>query len=213
MTSRAFVRFALVAEGSSDGGLVRILKDLCVRCGAEEALGDFPRLDHLPARVGHRAENKVTTALELLPDTNLVFVHRDADRHAPEKVRSQIAAALRRVEAPPHVAVVPVREMEAWLLTDAKAIREVVGNSNGRAALPLPPLRKIEDVPDPKALLREALVIASELTGRRAEAVKQQFPLHRRGLLDTLDLDGPVSSLPAIVRLRTDISAALKTLP
>lgn len=212
MTSGAFVRFVLVAEGTSDGGLVRILADLCVRCGAEEAIGEFPRLDQLRQKVGHRAADKARAALAMFPDTNLLFVHRDADGHAPDDVRTQIAEALSGFDAPAHVAVVPVREMEAWLLTDEGAIREVVGNRRGRSPLPLPPLHKIEEVPDPKALLKEALVIASELNGPRAKRVRKEFPLYRKGLLDGLDLDGGVSRLPAMQRLTRSISAALKTL-
>ncbi len=206
------VRFVLVAEGSSDGGLVSVLRDLCVRQGAAEAMGEFPRLDHLQRKVGKRHLQKVEAALELLPDTNLVFVHRDADAHDPEDVRREIASSLASLREPIHVPVVPVRETEAWLLVDEGAIREVVGNPRGTIRLELPPPDHVEDVPDPKAALKRAVVLASELSGRRRDRIAQDFPRYRRDLLARLDPDGPVRQLPAWQRLEADLRSAIVSL-
>lgn len=208
----ASVRFVLVAEGTSDAGLVPVLRDLCVRVGAVEAIGEYPRLEQLQHKVGRRHAVRVKAALELLPDTNLVFVHRDADARHPDDVHREIEAALVGTGLPRHVAVVPVRETEAWLLCDEQAIRDVVGNPHGTADLLLPKLKRVEDVADPKELLREAIAIASELTGRRREQILKDFPRYRRDLLTRLDPDGAVQQLPAWKRLVHDLTRAVESL-
>ena len=83
---------------------------------------------------------------------------------------AEIRAALDQVEEAtriPAVCVVPVRMQEAWLLLDEPAIRYAAGNPNGRVGLQLPSVRKLEQLPDPKAILYHLLRTASELRGRR----------------------------------------------
>jgi len=63
--------------------------------------------------------------------------------------------------------VVPVRMLEAWLLLDEKAIRQAAGNPNGRQPLNLPSPSRLEERPDPKHDLHEALRTACALRGRR----------------------------------------------
>jgi hypothetical protein len=67
--------------------------------------------------------------------------------------------------------------MEAWLLTDASALRRAAGNPNGRHPLSLPRPQEIEDLPDPKTLLRDLLLDASGLRGRRRRS--SSVNLHR----------------------------------
>jgi hypothetical protein len=98
----------------------------------------------------------------------ILFVHRDADREAISERHSEVARAYAVLSpATPTVAVVPVRMTEAWLLFDESAIRKAAGNPNGSHPLDLPPLRRIEDCPNPKAVLNYALEVASGLSGRR----------------------------------------------
>lgn len=58
------------------------------------------------------------------------------------------------------VAAVPVRMIEAWLLFDESAIRLAAGNPNGTTPLGLPGMPRAESVPDPKLLLRDAMLPA-----------------------------------------------------
>jgi hypothetical protein len=136
------------------------------------------------------------------------MIHRDSDSedHLPRyaEVRKALdAAGLRGVP------VIPVQETEAWLLTDANAIRVVVGNPNGRAALALPTLARIEQTKNPKEVLLAACLAASEATRGRLAKVRQRFPSFRRHLLENLDPDGPVSTLPSFQRLVSDIKKAV----
>ena len=65
---------------------------------------------------------------------------------------------------------------EAWLLADEFAIRSAAGNPNGTENLNLPELRRLEDVPDPKQVLHDALVAACGLNARR----RSRLPVHQR---------------------------------
>jgi hypothetical protein len=56
---------------------------------------------------------------------------------------------------------------EAWLLIEASAIRAAAGNPNGTVPLVLPKRTELESLPDPKRVLRDLLVVASEFHGRR----------------------------------------------
>lgn len=204
------VRFAFVGEGPSDRGLVRHLETLCVRAGADEALGEAPPLERLPDPPGHAVVDQVKTALRVLGRVDLLFIHRDADARDPTRRREELAAALADLShIPPHVLVVPVQETEAWLLTDPDAIRAAVGTPDRARDLDLPPLHAIERTARPKELLRAALLRASATTGRRRERLEGEFPFYRSLLLERLDIDGPVRRLASFRRLVQDIETAL----
>ncbi len=77
------------------------------------------------------------------------------------------------------VPVIPVRMTEAWLLTDESAIRRASGNPNGKVRLDLPPVSRLEALPDPKVELHRLLRVASELTGRRLKRLNEGSAVHR----------------------------------
>jgi hypothetical protein len=148
------------------------------------------------------------SAVELYP-CDLLFVHRDAEAQPPDDRRVEIAAALRDVPVR-HVPVIPVRMTEAWLLAHESAIRAAAGNPNGREPLSLPPVRRLENLPDPKALLHEVLKKASGLNARRRSKlpVYQQIHLIPKFIEDYSCLD----VLPAFQLLQRDIRDACATL-
>jgi len=112
-----------------------------------------------------RNAERLRTALELYP-CDVLFVHRDAEAQPSDLRREEIANALRGTSVR-HIPVVPVRMTEAWLLADEKAIRSAASNPNGRENLNLPDIRRLEDLPNPKRVLHDALTIASGLSARR----------------------------------------------
>lgn len=76
---------------------------------------------------------------------------------------------------------------EAWLLIDEQAIRQAADNPNGSVRLKLPTVLTLELLPDPKELLNELLVEASEKTGRRLEKFRRVSELAwRRGRVTEL---------------------------
>lgn len=126
MTGRSTI-FVLVREGPSDDGLVPHLRELLVRAGADEVLGS-----------SRDYRGSVRERLSLVAgeagSVDVVFVHRDADGRDSEPRRSEVlqAAAVLADSGIHVVPVIPVQELEAWLLLDEDAIREVVGKPSGR---------------------------------------------------------------------------------
>ena len=97
---------------------------------------------------------------------------------------------------------------EAWLLADEAAIRSAAGNPSGREDLHLPDVRRLEDVPDPKAILHQALARASGLNIRR----RSRFPVQQRVHLipNYIDDYSRLNTLPAFRALQQDIIALVE---
>lgn len=203
------VRFAFVYEGTSDQALRPHIEELCVRAGAVEAIGYAPDLASMRPPPGNSVPDKLAAIDRLGLDVDFVCVHRDADRAGLEAREAEIAAAATGY-AVPVVPIVPVTKIESWLLLNADEIRAAVGKPAGRGRVDLPRLAQIESISDPKALLRDTLTAASGETGRRLNFVRQSFNDNRRFLLERLDIDGPVSELPAWQAMVTALRATLK---
>jgi hypothetical protein len=208
------VQFLLIGEGSTESALIEHLANLCVAVGATEASGAAPPFERLDRPVGHDLVPRLRAAQVLNPQSNLYFVHRDADAADPEPRYAEIAQALTAsAVGVACVAVVPIYETEAWLLADVPAIRRVAGRPNGRTPLELPPLQRIEQTPQPKEVLTAALFAAAQpLSGRRAQRFRSEFAKQRRQLLEELTLDGAHTQLSAWQRLRDDTAAAIDAL-
>ena len=92
---------------------------------------------------------------------------------------------------------------EAWLLIDEKAIRQAADNPNGTERLELPPIQKLESLPDPKQWLHEALVLASEKKGRRLQQFKRDLPSRIHRVAALIDDFSPLRRLPAFQQFET----------
>lgn len=208
------IRFAFVCEGSSDRGLVDHLERLCLRAGASEVEGSAPDLRRLPAAAGKTVADQLRTVLEIEPRLDLIFIHRDADRPDDTETRRIIDRGVESsgIPVPPHVKIVPIQELEAWLLLDEAAIRAVAGKPTGTQALGLPPPDRVESTKNPKARLYDALVLASGLSGHRLARFKKRLPELRAVLLQRLDTDGPVRGLRAWQRLVSEIAETVEGL-
>lgn len=200
------LQFALVTDGKSDGEmLIPILKWLlrmhCGRIGIDIVHADPLRCRKVPTTLAGR----IAFALEAYP-CEAVFVHRDAEKDEPESRRQEIQTAISDVDERrrvPHVCVIPIRMTEAWLLIDEAAIRRAAGNPNGRVKLSIPPVSSLEGKPDPKQLLHELLVTASELPGRRRRAFDPRARVRLvAGLLDDFS---PLRALSAFRDLETEV--------
>jgi hypothetical protein len=169
------LRYTLVSDGSSDRALMPLLTWLL-----RQHLGDdcpiqpvWPDLTRLPRRP-KGLEERVRAALDLFP-CELLFVHRDAEGDPLEQRLEEIKTACAALgEEVTLVRVVPVRMQEAWLLFEEAAIRRAAGNPNGRAPLEMPPLKRLDKLPDPKEALYQLLRDASGLTGRRLKRFSTQ---------------------------------------
>ncbi|MCC7372961.1 MAG: DUF4276 family protein [Chloroflexi bacterium] len=208
------LRFTLLGEGPTDDALLPIIMWVLQR----PSLGLLPDVDVVGQFVSSTAfrfaaglTERVVTIANQYP-TDLLVVHRDADspsaRLSRQDVMSSIEAAQEQLaNLPPVIPVVPIREMEAWLLTDEAAIRSAARNPRGRVRLNLPRESAIEACPDPKAALREALRLASNLPRRRWSEIDRIRPRNVADLSETFE---PLRQLPAFRSFEADVQRVIQ---
>lgn len=199
------MEFALICEGSSDEGLVHQIERLCIDAGFEEARGVIPEF-HRIGNVGKAIPDRLKALTLLEPDIEIVFIHRDSDGRDPTQRYIEITESLQDFsDKYKWIGVVPVQELEAWLLTDENGIRYVSENPNGRIALDLPTGAKVELIASPKEKLWDALVKASQLTGRKLDKFKKTLPKRRHMLVERMQENHELDNVPSWLRLCTDI--------
>jgi len=156
----------------------------------------------------------MSVACKIVPDANIIFIHRDADAEdGMGHHKNEIDEAIRIAQIPIlHVPVIPVQEAEAWLLLDEILIRNVVGNPNGRIPLHLPSPLHVQRITSPKERLEAILLRASEERGRRLAKLKQRLPRLHQQLLEGLNLDGLLRQVPAWQQLERDLKSVLAQL-
>ena len=189
------LRHTLVSEGSTDANLIPII-DWTLKHTAGVLLSEGARADfwRLPERPSSKTD-RLLKAVELFP-CEILFVHRDADAELPRVRVDEIRQAFEQAGLQlPAVAIIPVRMLEAWLCFNEDAIRKASGNPNGRVPLDLPALKRVESRPDPKRDLSEALLIASELSGRRRKKFDTAAAFWR--IVDCIDDFSPLRDLPS----------------
>lgn len=201
------LRFTLVSDGTTDAALIYPLRWLLVenrvQWPIEAAWADLRALPQPPTGL----ESRIVAAVNLY-SCDLLFVHRDAEREPRERRLEEIRHAIRNVTSDlfsgrPYVCVIPVRMTEAWLLFDERAIRRAAGNPNGTVPLALPPVSKVEGLPDPKEILRELLLKATDKTARRLKNFAVGQAVHR--LVELIEDFSPLRSAPAFSALEADL--------
>lgn len=190
------LRYALVADGPSDRALLPILS-WTLRQRRPPLTFAQPEV---VVRGGKSLDATIDETISAY-DVDLLFVHRDAERVDREVRRREIPANDRVV------AVIPVRMTETWLLSDERALRQAAGNPNGHSVLSLPPVSRLESLPDPKSTLRDLLVVASEATGRR----RRRFDQHaaRQRLASLIEDFAPLRQLSAFGAFELELEEGL----
>ena len=205
-------RALFIADGPSDHPLAGHVASLVERNGVSIRVitPDFQRLS---GKVGRDVYSRIEAMQRIATRFDLLIVHRDAEKDGLERRRQEIDSAVERAGVTcPVIRVVPVRMTEAWLLGEEGAIRRVAGRPSSSVPLGLPPIKRAEDLPDPKGLLATAIEKASQHSGRRLAKLRRDFSEHRRQLLQDLDIDGVVAALPSWQRLVEDVCEACEAL-
>lgn len=211
---------ALHAEGPTDHAFLeplirRTLRDCTHRVYPDSVIEIAPFVE-LPPR-SRDNEAIVAAVRHALDGIHLLFLHTDGEGQ-PEQARVQrVEPVFRRlrVDVPIErlgcVAIVPVRETEAWSLTDPECIRHVFGTrrSDEELGLPANP-HEVERESDPKTRLTEVCRIA--LRGRRSRRRKHSYSPYLAGLGEMIDLER-LRRVPAFQRFEQDLEAALRRLP
>ncbi len=213
-----YLGLALFAEGPTDHRFLRpVLRRLTEDIFLPEPveIGEVLELHSLvPARDARREERIFTAARAALGAWDVLFVHADgggdpggARSDQIEPARQRIAAELAGA-AGKSVAVVPVRETEAWALCDPNAIRSVLGTTLSDEALGLTEHTRVESIARPKTVLRE---LGGRVAGRRGarRTLGSEHFLRRLGEYVALDR---LRDVPAFQQLESDLREALTQL-
>ena len=200
--------FTVSADGSSDSVLVPILRWAVTRYHPLVS----PSINFVDYNVSGRPKGglaqRLAEAMRLYPGDILV-VHRDAEAQSPLQRETEIRNALAGLVGPkPSVFLIPVRMTEAWLLLDESAIRRAADNPAGRNQLDLPPVARLERLPDPKQMLHDALRTASGYSGRRLRNVRPEQQVRRVAeLVGSFEL---IENLDAFLRFRRSLGDAIR---
>lgn len=197
------LRYALLADGSSDKVLMPIINWLLVQLDIPVAVqGEWADLSGCSVR---SLEDRLVRALDLY-DCDLLFIHRDAEAQGRDQRLCEISSAIHHAGASfscDYIPIIPVRMTEAWLLISENAIRYAAENRNGTVPLALPSLSRLESLNDPKDCLYDLLRTASQKTGRRLREFKPQRYVHR--IPDVIDDFSPLRSLSSFQALESDV--------
>lgn len=206
------ISYTLVTDGSRDLSLLQYIIRWVIRRLPASNLqlhpqaADFRGYRNPPAAFSMRLRE----AVRRFP-CDILFVHRDAERQSREFRVNEILTAVHAAGIEENnVPVVPVRMTEAWLLTSESAIRRAAGNPHGTEPLEIPNLSRLEDMPNPKAVLHSMLATASEKQGRRLKMFMRDINQHVHRVAVYTEDYSPLLHLPAFSAFEEDTISALR---
>ena len=203
------VIIAFCGEGATDHEalpslLRRMVESILIEQG--NAGLDVPDLLHYQRPGGADVREQYQYLARQASGAHLICVHHDAGNGRWQQRREQnFDPGVASVDFgdndthPIFIPVIPVREMEAWLLVDRQAIESVVGDIPSTEELQ-DSTTWIEGIRDPKALL--GAIIDAQPRRRPDDGAL------RRGLAEELSLHR-LFTLPAVKQLRDDLESGL----
>jgi hypothetical protein len=204
------VRYTLVADGPSDRALTHVIDWAIREAAAGEDCEVAARFADTESGPGELAE-RMRRAVKAFP-CDVLFVHRDAERMARDVRCEEVRQAAEAARVPSPVAVVPVRMTEAWLLLDANAIARAADRV-GELELELPPVSRLDRVPDPKTVLHQLLRDASGKSGRHQRRFARDIGNRVQRVAEYIGTFAPLRALPAFQEFEAETAHALRRLP
>lgn len=217
-----YLGLALYAEGKTDYSFLppllrRLSESICLASANTIIdIGDVHPLTFNQSQVIHPERDHTTRVIELICKAqgvfNILFYHTDGagdyDAAFEQRFRPITLAYCERTDSLDErlVAVIPIREMEAWTLVDGDAIRSVFGTTMSNKELQVPePCHLVESIPDPKRHLEQMYtpIVGSAVRARRAKVSSFLSSLGESVSLEVLRL------LPAFKKMEEDLTQAL----
>jgi len=203
----------LYAEGPTDFDfyapvLTRLSEKLILSTGRHPVrVADVVSLPGRPS-----LKDFAVTVEEYAGPCNLIVIHTDGagdpERARAERIEPWFLSINERRVRDQLVEVVPVRETEAWMLSDIDALNAVFGTARTKAQFGLPNrTREVEQIANPKALLRQIHETVVGRRGARKFGTRSLYP--RLGQEISFDELGKV---PAFAHFRESFEAALARL-
>lgn len=211
-----FLGLAVYAEGSSDYQFLRPLlqracEDVCIKRARRliDVTEVIPLNHESSENDASRQDRIVNAAVQHRGAWRLVFVHGDGAGDPVAARTSLVQPALNSlsVQFPDcrGVAVVPVRETEAWAIIDGDALRQVFCTNLTDQQLGIPrSSRDVEADLDPKATLRAAYLATNPAPQRRRHGVGSYLG----SLGDSVSLD-KLRSLNSFKEFEADLTSSL----
>ena len=214
-----YLGLALFAEGSTDYQLLgrilyRTVENLCVFHASDVIeIGDVRELDTPKAyKDSSRATRILEAARQDVGAFHILFIHADANGDAERARQERVEPAvqlLRQEEEVANtcgVAVVPVRETEAWALADGDALRGAFGTTLDDEGLGIPARPpEVERLTEPKQVLDHALREAVGGSRRR----RQRATTYLNAIGERVRL-AQLRTVPAYRRFEGDLRAVLR---
>jgi hypothetical protein len=214
-----YLQIALFAEGPTDHRFLkpllrRVCENLCAWRGrAPVELPETLELHSPPRFRGERRDRRILEAARhALGAWNVLFVHADGDgdcqRARVERVDPGLTLIREAIqdERLKGIAVIPVRETEAWVLPDGDALRAALGVTSPNNALGVPGRpREVERVLDPKQALEKIWDSLSRSRRRRGRRDLRSF-LQAIGERVSLDV---LRQIPAYQEFEKELTDAL----
>ena len=210
---------ALCCEGSTDQHFLPIV----IQRTAENVLDKCAKhiVEVLPVEVIEAPKRKqgrgILEAAIKAAGRHSLIVHTDADNRTYEQAKNQsfvpgynLVQRTTRQVCKNLVPIIPIREIEAWMLADHEVLREVLGTNVSAQNLGLPEkARLVEANPDPKAAINKVIAIAYAKRSKRHrkvywnelyESLAQEIRLER------------LKEVPAYKHFEEDLTEVLITL-
>lgn len=201
--------YALVSEGGDDRMLHAPIDWLL----GQHCRVPFSGVWANPASMNDRSRVVSTrlSEVERYYPCDLAFVHRDTDNSSVQHRVAEIMQAARSSGYPtPIVCVIPVRMTEAWFLFDEVAIRRAAGNPNSRVPLGLPGFQVVQRRANPKQIIEQSLVLASELRGRKLSQFQAGISNRKSLVAAYIDDFSPLRSHRSFAQFESDLVAMLR---
>lgn len=200
--------YTLVTEGSGDRVLLEPINWLL----GQYCVGEFSGQWANPSALSDRSRNleiRMAQVQRYYP-ADLYFVHRDLDVATREHREAEIrdALAVSGCNAPA-VCVIPVRMTEAWFLFHEAAIRRAADRAHGQDDLQLPSSDEVQRRANPKQILEDKLVLASELSGRKLAQFRAEIGRRKALVATSIDDFTPLRRHAAFLRLEDDLRGLL----
>lgn len=206
MGGTRYLYCVLICEGSTDREFLPELLRRAIRELALDFSGPAMEVEIIPLPVRHSEVDKILAALSEADRFDLLLYHHDGrpERTAEEKI-AEVRQAV-SVRSEPLVPVVPVREIEAWILADPAALARASALSAAAAAGLVPKrARDVEEIVDPKKVLAAATAGTSGGFARANQA--ERFAR----IAEHVDL-ARLRQVPSFQRWLTDMTEALARL-
>jgi uncharacterized protein DUF4276 len=166
-------RLGIIAEDRSD---VEVVAAIAVKVASGRPLVVRSFVGHGCGKLRCKSRQWATNLRE--QQCNMLVLVHDLDKAHLPSLQAQLAGALYPSPIAHHILVIPVHEIEAWLLSDGSAIKRALNIKS-----PMPKVANPETIFNPKERLERLVYSVSHRTKRYLSTV------HNRRIATELDLN------------------------